>query len=67
MYEGTVIKLKLDRGFGFIGTPNQPDVWFHKDELTGLEWDAQLEERRVRFDILGTPKGPRARNVRPAE
>ena len=68
MYQGCITSIKLDRGFGFISSPGQPDAFFHHQELRGdLEFDEQLMERRVQFDLLMTSKGPRANNVRPAD
>ena len=69
MHSGTVVSLQLDRGYGFIfQAVGAPDIFFHaKDLADGLAFDEQLKERRVEFDIIGTPKGDRATNVRPAE
>jgi cold shock CspA family protein len=67
MHEGTVKAVRLDKGFGFISSPNQPDVFFHASELIELPFDETLRERRVRFNIIGTGKGPKAAGVRAAE
>lgn len=68
MYEGTICSVRVDRGFGFISSPNQPDVFFHvRDMAAGLTFDETLKELRVRFDIVSGTKGPRAANVRPAD
>jgi cold shock CspA family protein len=68
MHEGTITSLRLDRGFGFIAAPNQPDIFFHVNDLADdLPFDEALEQRRVRFDIVSTGKGPRAANVRTVE
>ena len=65
MAEGYVKKLVLDRGFGFIAESGEPDVFFHaKDVDDGLLFDESLEQRRVRFDLIETDKGPAALNVR---
>jgi cold shock CspA family protein len=66
MHEGTITAVNVARGFGFIGEPNGPDVFFHMSDCIDLEWGEQLTELRVRFDIVSTPKGNRARNVRAA-
>lgn len=67
MYEGTIKTIKSDKGYGFISRIDAPDIFFHASCLDGLEFDEQLIERRVRFDIVGTDKGDRAVNVRPAD
>jgi cold shock CspA family protein len=58
MHSGTVVSLQLDRGYGFIFQQvGKPDIFFHaKDLADGLEFDEQLKERRVEFDIIGTPQ-----------
>ena len=67
MHEGT-IKTINERGFGFIQTPNQPDVFFHASALADdLEFNEQLQGRRVQFDIVQGPKGPRGSNVEAAK
>ena len=66
MYSGTICSVRSDRGFGFISSTGQPDVFFHVSDLVGLEFDDTLKERRVEFGIVDSPKGPRAANVRPA-
>lgn len=66
MHEGTITSVKLDKGFGFIGEPNTPDVFFHINDCIDLEWNEQLTGQRVQFNAVSTPKGVRARNVRAA-
>ncbi len=67
MHEGVIVRLNLDKGFGFIASPGQPDAFFHfKDLGDELEFDGTLEQRSVRFDLTTTSKGLRAVNVRPA-
>jgi cold shock CspA family protein len=67
-HEGTVAKVVLGKGFGFISSPNQPDVFFHATDIIdhALPFDESLQERRVRFVIVATEKGPRAKGVRAA-
>ena len=66
MNEGTITGVRLDRGFGFIAVSGERDVFFHYKQLADeLPFDEKLQERRVRFDVENSPKGPRAVNVRP--
>lgn len=69
MASGTVSRVCVDRGFGFIARPNgEPDVFFHfRDLAESLAFDEALQEMRVVFDAEQTDKGWRARNVRPAD
>lgn len=67
--QGVVVRINVDRGFGFIRTDQTgPDAFVHfRDLAKGLEFDETLIERRVEFDVVTVEKGLRARNVRPAE
>jgi cold shock CspA family protein len=38
-------------------------VFFHRTELTTVDFDALQEGEQVTFDIVDSPKGPRARNL----
>lgn len=65
---GTITAVRLDGMYGFIGRPSGDDVFFHANDLAdGIEFDETLQELRVVFGIEERPKGPRARNVRPAD
>lgn len=64
---GTITSIVKDRGFGFIATPGSEDCFFHMGELVGMDFDDQLIERRVEFDMYVTERGPKARNVKAAE
>ena len=65
--KGTIVSVKVDRGFGFIMLPKCSDkIFFHADSLEGIEFDEKLREREVVFDVFKGPKGLRATNVRPA-
>ena len=67
MQKGTIKNIVQDRGFGFI-TPDAggKSVFFHCRDLYDMDFDETLIERRIRFEIIDSPKGPRAANVRPA-
>ena len=67
---GTIVRLKLDKGFGFIARSGEPEaLFFHVHALQGgLLWDEALLERRVSFDMgKGRDGRPRAEFVRPIE
>jgi cold shock protein len=68
-HEGSIKMVNEDRGFGFIRRGDgQKDVFFHCKSITdsSLEFNEQLREVRVKFDIEDSPKGQRAINVRRA-
>lgn len=58
-----------DRGFGFI-TPDDggPDVFVHRKDLEpNCRIDGELTllaDQRVAFDVVDTPRGPKAANVK---
>jgi CspA family cold shock protein len=65
MAEGTIKRL-TDRGFGFIETGDNKDMFFHMSNLEGVEWDDLREGQKVTYEVGEGPKGPRAERVRPA-
>jgi CspA family cold shock protein len=64
MAEGTIKRL-TDKGFGFIDTGGDKDLFFHSSDLEGVTYDALQEGQRVSYNEGQGPKGPRAENVKP--
>lgn len=63
MQEGTIARL-TDRGFGFIARDGEEkDLFFHSNELKGVEFDELKEGDKVTFEVAEGPKGPSATNV----
>lgn len=69
MHSGTIISLRLDKGYGFVfEKAGTPDIFFHMSDLAdGLEFDERLKERRVKFDLVQNGDRFRAANVHVAE
>ena len=66
MVSGTIITVRDDRGFGFVRSDGC-DYFFHASDLAeGLEFNEQLRERRVTFNVVNSNKGLRAANIQPA-
>jgi len=65
MPEGT-IKRVTDKGFGFIDTGSEKDLFFHSSNLEGVSYDDLREGQRVTYTEGNGPKGPCAENVKPA-
>jgi CspA family cold shock protein len=63
---GRIKKIIPDRGFGFVRADDGNEVFFHRTELTLADFDRLEEGQAVEFDIVDSPKGPRARNLRAA-
>jgi CspA family cold shock protein len=62
MAEGSIKRL-TDKGFGFISTGGDKDLFFHSSGLQGVSFDALHEGQKVSFTEGRGPKGPRAENV----
>ena len=66
MARGTIAKIVLDRGFGFIRGNDGKDVFFHRSGLVGLNFEDLEQGLTVDFEVEKGPKGLRAANVRTA-
>ena len=64
MAEGTIKKL-TDKGFGFIKTGSDKDIYFHSSSLQGVTFEALQVGQKVSYTEGQSPKGPRAENVTP--
>jgi CspA family cold shock protein len=64
MAEGTIKKL-TDKGFGFISTGKEKDLFFHSESVQGVRFEELREGQKVSFTEGRGPKGPRAENVTP--
>jgi cold shock protein len=64
MPEGTIKRL-TDRGFGFISTGKEKDLFFHSSKVEGVRFEDLREGQRVTFTEGQGPKGPQAENVKP--
>ena len=63
MAEGT-IKRVTDRGFVFINTGGEKDLFFHQSALEGVTFEDLREGERVTFTEANGQKGPCAENVK---
>jgi len=67
MAKGTIAKL-MDRGFGFIKTEEGRDLFFHRNELEGVEFNNLRAGQEVEFEMGQDSKSrPQAVKVRLAE
>jgi CspA family cold shock protein len=67
MAKGTIARL-MDRGFGFIKTEEGGDLFFHRNELEGVEFNNLSEGQEVEFEKgQGRDGRPAAVKVRLAE
>ena len=70
MTKGTIRRL-MERGFGFIKGEGEEDLFFHRNDLQGVEFGSLREGQEVEFEVgqgrdgrkqavnvrLGPPKG----------
>ncbi len=49
MLKGTVRRL-MDRGYGFIKGEGEEDLFFHRNDLVGVEFSSLREGQEVEFD-----------------
>lgn len=62
---GTIARLFLDKGFGFITGDDRISYFLHSTEMAdGWIFDALEQDTRVTFTVEQTPKGPRAKEIR---
>jgi CspA family cold shock protein len=64
--QGTVKRLVLEKGFGFVAAQDGNEYFFHQSACVGTRFDMLREGQPVTFDTGQGPKGPRAENVRTA-
>ena len=69
MPKGTIKRLITDRGFGFIQAGAGTDVFFHRTELQGVDYDSLREGQQVEFELTqgrdGRPQATRVRLAQP--
>ena len=51
MAKGTIKRLILDRGFGFIQTAEDEDLFFHRNELQDAQFATLREGQEVEFEM----------------
>ena len=63
MIKGTVKWFNDSKGFGFLSQEGGPDVFVHHSEIRAEGFKSLNEGDRVQFEVVDSPKGPRAANV----
>ena len=64
---GTIARLLIDRGFGFIRDEGGVEHYFHRSAVRGAVFELLREGQRVEFTTEESTKGPRAGEVRLVE
>ena len=63
MIEGSVKWFNESKGFGFLSQEGGPDVFVHHSEIQAEGYRSLNEGDRVSFEVVDSPKGPRAARV----
>ena len=64
MPKGTIRQI-MDRGFGFIKTEEGKDLFFHRNEIEGVEFSSLRAGQEVEFEMGQDNKGrPQASKVK---
>ncbi len=63
MPKGTIAKLLVDKGFGFIRDDSGTEHFFHRSAVRNIVFEMLREGQRVEFTPEDSGKGPRAGNV----
>ncbi len=63
MASGKVKWFDTKKGFGFIEPESGPDVFVHFSAITGGGFKNLEEGQAVEFELVDSPKGPKASNV----
>lgn len=64
MPQGTIKKLIVDKGFGFIDGEGG-DLFFHHSSVEGTSIEDLRVGQKVSYEEGRGPKGPRAEHVKP--
>ena len=64
MPTGTIARLLIDKGFGFIRDESGIEHFFHRSSVRGAVFELLREGQRVEFQVEDSAKGPRAGDVR---
>ena len=68
MADGTIKRIVLDRGFGFLEGDDGKEYFFHMSGLAeGIRIESLREGQKVSYDTERSPRGPRATRVAVAE
>lgn len=61
--EGIVKNFNKEKGYGFITTDDEQDIFFHYSALQMEGFKTVERNQRVNFDVEETEKGTRAINI----
>jgi cold shock CspA family protein len=57
MRKGTIRRLIADRGFGFIKTEREDELFFGRNQVQGVDYGSLREGQEVEFEVTRNPNG----------
>ena len=63
MPQGTITRLNHTRGYGFINTPENEDLFFHRSNIMDAQFSLLQVGDQVTYTVQFTSRGPRADQV----
>lgn len=57
MPKGIISRLIADQGCGFINTGRGEDLFFHRNELQGVDYNSLREGHKVEYEVSQGPDG----------
>jgi len=63
MSKGTVKWFNSEKGYGFITTEDELDIFVHFKAITGEGFKTLDEGQKVEFEVVEGDRGPQAANV----
>ncbi len=64
MASGTIARVLIDKGYGFIRDEGGVEHFFHRSAVRGAVFELLREGQRADFTVEESTKGPRAGEVR---
>lgn len=64
MPSGVVKWFSKNKGYGFIEAEDKRDIFVHFSSIKGKGYRVLEEGEEVTFDLIESPKGPQAANVK---
>ncbi len=64
MVEGRVKWFSVEKGYGFIETDDQGDIFVHYTGIEGAGFRSLEEGEKVTFEVEENSRGPKAVNVK---
>ena len=64
MAKGTIRRLITDQGFGFTRTAEGEDLFFHRNQIEGVDFNSLREGQQVEFEVSQGPDGSCAVRLR---